>query len=134
MTLKTKKITIEKGRDKGVTFLLTEMPVVKADKWAMKALLAMASSGITVPNPREGMLGISRVAFSALKGMPEDKTVALLDELLECVQIVPEGGSARSLDLSLNDVKDFSTLWLLRKEVFMLHIDFLRDVLTQISE
>ena len=31
MALKTKKITIEKGRDAGITFQVTEMPIAKAD-------------------------------------------------------------------------------------------------------
>lgn len=134
MALKTKKITIEKGRDKGTTFLITEMPIAKADRWAMRALLAMAAGGITVPSANEGMLGIARVALSALKSLPEDKAIPLADELLECVQIIPEGGIPRQMDISMNDVRDFSTLWRLRKEVLELHIDFLQGVLTQTSE
>ena len=65
MALKTKKITIEKGRDAGTTFLLTEMPIVKADKWASRALLALASGIDGMPNASEGMLGLARVALSA---------------------------------------------------------------------
>lgn len=115
MSLKTKTIVIEKGRDQGATFLITEMPVVKADKWAMKALLAMAGAGINVPDVSEGMVGIARTTFAALQSIPEEKAIPLLDELLECVQIVPEGGTARPLNLDFNDVQDFSTLWRLRK-------------------
>lgn len=133
MALKTKEITIEKGRDAGVRFIITEMPVVKADKWAMKALLILASSGAEVAKPEEGMLGLAKTVFSSLQRLPTEEVLPLLDELLDCVQIIPEGGTPRKLDLALNDVQDFSTLWYLRKEVIGLHIDFLQDVLTRIS-
>jgi len=33
----------------------------------------------------------------------------------------------------MNDVQDFTTLWLLRKEALMLHIDFLQGANIQIS-
>lgn len=132
MALKSKEIIIEKGRDKGTKFIITEMPVAKADKWAMKALLALAGSGVKTPNPSEGMLGIAHVAFESLRAIPTETAINLFDELLECVQIQPEGGKPRPLDLTMGDVQDFSSLWMLRKEVLMLHIDFLQDVLTQI--
>ena len=133
MALKTKEIIIEKGRDQGVKFLITEMPIAKADKWAMKALLALAAGGVDVPDMSAGILGITQVAFTALRSLDDDKAISLLDELLDCVQIVPEGGKPRQLDLSMNDVQDFSTLWILRKEALGLHIDFLQSVLTPTS-
>lgn len=134
MALKTKKITIEKGRDAGTTFLITEMPIVKADKWASKALLALASGVDGMPNAAEGMLGIARVALSAFKQIPEEKALPLLDELLDCVEIVMDSGATRPLDLSIGDVNDLTTLWKLRQEAFSLHIDFLGEGLTQILE
>lgn len=135
MALKTKKITIEKGRDAGTTFLLTEMPVIKADRWATKALLALAATGIDVPDASVGILGLTKVALSAFKQISEEKFIELSEELLaECVQIVTESGATRPLDLNINDVQDISTLWTLRKEALMLHIDFLLQGLTPISE
>lgn len=126
MALKTQTITIENGRDKGKQFLITEMPAAKIDNWAMRVLLALAGAGIDAAEANEGMLGLARVAFEALGKIPPDTALPLLDELLECVQIVPQGGSPRPLDLSLNDVEDFTNLWRFRKEVFRLHIDFLQ--------
>ena len=43
--LKSVDITIEEGRDKGKRFKITEMPAVKMDKWATKALLILGKSG-----------------------------------------------------------------------------------------
>lgn len=133
MALKTKEVTIEKGRDAGVRFWVTEMPVVKADKWATKVLIALVNAGVEVPNVNAGMLGITTMLLSSLQNIAEEKAIPLLDELLDCVQIIPEGGKPRPLDLSMNDVQDFTTLWLLRKEALMLHIDFLQGANIQIS-
>ncbi|OOF43032.1 hypothetical protein BKK51_12170 [Rodentibacter trehalosifermentans] len=133
MALKTKEITIEKGRDAGVRFIITEMPVVKADKWATKVLIALMNAGVEVPDVKMGMLGITTMLLSSLQNVDAEKAIPLLDELLDCVQIIPEGGSPRKLDLSMNDVQDFTTLWVLRKEALMLHLDFLQLANTQIS-
>lgn len=127
MALKTKTITIENGRDAGKQFIITEMPAAKIDNWAMRVLLALAGAGIDVAEANQGMMGLARVAFSALGKIPHDVALSLLEELLDCVQIIPQGGSPRPLDLNLNDVEDFANLWMFRKEVFNLHIDFLQQ-------
>lgn len=44
--LKSVEITVEEGRDKGKKFKITEMPAVKMDKWATKALLILASQAM----------------------------------------------------------------------------------------
>lgn len=127
MSLKTKTVTIEKGRDKGKKFEITEMPVAKIDNWAMRVLLALAGAGVEVAEANEGMMGLAKVAFAALGKVPPAIAIPLMDELLECVQFVPNGGSPRPLDLELGDVQDFTSIWILRKEVFNLHIDFLQQ-------
>lgn len=126
MALKTKQITIEKGRDIGKKFIITEMPAAKIDNWAMRVLLALAGAGIDIAEAKEGMVGLARVAFGALGNIPHDVALPLLDELLSCVEIVPQGGSPRPLDLDLGDIEDFTNLWAFRKEVFNLHVDFLQ--------
>ena len=127
MSLKSKTITIEKGRDKGKKFQITEMPAAKIDNWAMRVLLALAAAGIDIAEANEGIMGLARVAFGALGKIPHETALPLLDELLDCVEIVPEGGTARPLDLELGDIEDFANLWTFRKEVFNLHIDFLQQ-------
>lgn len=127
MSLKTKTVTIEKGRDKGKKFEITEMPVAKIDNWAMRVLLALAGAGVEVAEANEGMMGLAKVAFAALGKIPPAIAIPLMDELLECVQFIPAGGSPRPLDLELGDVQDFTSIWILRKEVFNLHIDFLQQ-------
>lgn len=126
MSLKTKTVTIEKGRDEGKTFVITEMPITKADNWAMRALFAIANGGIDIEgiNPNMGMLGMAQVAIKALSGIKPDVGIPLLDELLECVQVIPSGGNARALIID-SDIKDLSTMFTLRKEALAIHIDFL---------
>lgn len=126
MSLKTKIVDIEKGRDAGKSFIVTEMPLTKADNWAMRALFALAASGVDIGglNPSAGMLGMAQVAIKALGGIDPETGIALLDELMECVQVLPSGGNARPLIID-GDIKDLSTLFLLRKEALALHLDFL---------
>ncbi|WP_049250045.1 hypothetical protein [Neisseria elongata] len=128
MALKTKQITIENGRDKGRVFLITEMSAAHADHWAMRALIALANGGVDLGglSPQQGMMGMVGVALDALGRLKADDAIPLLNELLDCVQIIPEGGQPRPLNMDFNDVEDFTTLWRLRKEVFALHTDFLQ--------
>ena len=136
MTLKTKQITIENGRDKGRVFLITEMSAAHADNWAMRALIALANGGVDLGDlsPQQGMMGMVRVALDALGRLKADDAIPLLNELLDCVQIIPEGGQPRPLNMDFNDVEDFTTLWRLRKEVFALHTDFLQHAFGKTTE
>lgn len=128
MALKSKQITIENGRDKGRVFLITEMSAAHADNWAMRALLALANNGVDLGgiSPQQGMIGMVGATLGALGKVKPEDAIPLLNELLDCVQIIPEGGQPRPLNMDFNDVEDFTTLWRLRKEVFALHTDFLQ--------
>lgn len=149
MARKTKTITLESGRDSGKSFLITEMPVTRADKWANTALLAMLRGGVDVGgvnfgliadtlqksdtdapkiDPMGGMLELARVSIAGLGNVTEHVGQELLDQLIhDCVKAIPSGGSPRDL-LSIDDeIEDLKTLWVLRKESFLLHIDFLAD-------
>lgn len=134
MALKTKTIVIDKGRDKGKKFILTEMPAAQIDNWAMRVILALIGAGVDIGSAQEGALGLARVAFSALGKIPVETSMPLLNELLDCVQIVPKGGEPRPIDLDLGDVEDFANLFVFRKEVFQLHLDFLQLALGLKSE
>ena len=128
MALKSRDITIEKGRDAGRVFRLTEMPAAKADNWAMRALIALAIGGVDLQGiiPQQGMIGMVGATLGALGRIKPEDAIPLLNELLDCVEIIPEGGRPRPLNLDFGDVEDFTTLWRLRKEVFALHTDFLQ--------
>jgi hypothetical protein len=122
----SKTITIESGRDKGKTFVITEMPVVQADDWAMRAIITVANGGIDVGDLRSemGMLGIGNILLKALSNIRAEEAIPLLNELLECAQIVPSGGNAREIELN-TDIRDVKTLFRLRAEAIAVHLDFL---------
>ena len=126
MALKTKEVVIETGRDADKRFLVTEMPLLKADKWAQRALFALASGGVDAGtlDLSGGMLEMAKFAFAAIGNIDPQVGGDLLDELLECVQIIPSGGNPRDFDVE-TEIQDLKTLYLLRKEALFLHIDFL---------
>ena len=144
MARKTKTVTIESGRDEGKSFLITEMPVTKADKWANTALLAMMRGGVDVGNinfasiqgtitgdsidPTGGMLELARISIAGLGNVTEQVGQELLDQLIDdCVQVVSSAGVTRPLLSVDEEIEDLKTLWVLRKEAFLLHIDFLAE-------
>lgn len=128
MARKTKDITIESGRDAGKTFRITEMPILQADKWAQRAIFAIARAGVDTSsiNMNGGMLEMARLALDVVGKIDPEVGGDLLDELLSCVQIIPTGGVPRSLVMD-SDIEDIKTLFVLRKEVLALHIDFLKN-------
>ena len=149
MARKTKTLVIDSGRDEGKSFLITEMPVTRADKWANTALLAMLRGGVDVGSvnfgliadtlqkkegdapkidPMGGMLELARITIAGLGNVTETVGQELLDQLIDdCAQVISSGGVVRQM-LSIDDeIEDLKTLWMLRKESFLLHIDFLAD-------
>lgn len=128
MARKTKDITIESGRDAGKSFRITEMPILQADKWAQRAIFAIARAGVDTSsiNMNGGMLEMARLALDVVGKIDPEVGGDLLDELLSCVQIIPTGGVPRSLVMD-SDIEDIKTLFVLRKEVLALHIDFLKN-------
>lgn len=162
MARKVEVVTISsKGRDSGKSFQIKEMAVNRADKWANTALLAMLRGGVDVGNidfnlvmntlsksdapkvdPMGGMLELARISIAGLGNVTDTVGQELLDQLVnECVKIIPNGGSARSLimpnpddpdDETEGDIEEISTLWELRKASFMLHIGFLAEGSSQI--
>lgn len=124
MARKTKAVTIEaEGRDKGKTYLLTEMPVHQAEKWAARALLAISSAGGDV-NPTEGTAGFGGSLFSSLSKVPWGTAEGLLDEMMGCIQFSPSLGIYRKLTEGQDDIEEVKTLFTLRKEILGLHFDF----------
>jgi len=125
----------ETNRDFGKKFLLTEMPALQAEKWAARAFLALARSGLDLPEEvtKAGFAGVAFIGLRALAtgGIVYAEIEPLLDEMLACVRILPDPAHpelSRPLVLDHpegeNDVDEVSTLLLLRTRVFALHTDF----------
>jgi hypothetical protein len=117
----------DEGRDTGKHFLLTEMPASQAERWAIRAFLAMAKGGIELPDGIEqsGMAGIAKVGLGLLLKIPPEDALPLLDEMMGCVQFIPNpSNKAVFRALIEDDIEDVMTRFKIRKEVFGLHVDF----------
>lgn len=134
MGRRTKHVPItEEGRDKGKTFLITEMAPSKAEAWAYRVLLALANSNAQMPEGFEqtGMAGLAQIGLRGLMGLPWIVAEPLLKEMFECVQICPEPKNlafTRALEPAGGDgdydIEEVTTRIKLRKEIFALHVDF----------
>lgn len=129
--LKTRVVTIpvlaegaRENRDAGKSFLLTEMPALKAERWARHAIAACSRNDLNITGElaKLGMLGFYLVGFQALAGGDIEQVDALMDQMLPCIQVVEEkitrplGGDG--------DIWEVTTLHRLRKELVELHMGF----------
>ena len=129
MARKTAKTVIgeDGGRDKGKCFLITEMPASKAEKWATRALLLLSRSGIDFPEDMlgSGMAGIAVYGLRALPMLNFHEAEPLLDEMWDCLQIIPDPAHPNvTRTLIEDDIEEISTRIKLRTEIFNIHVSF----------
>jgi hypothetical protein len=130
---KTKTIVIKAtaydrpNRDAGKHFLLTEMSAAHAEKWAARALLAIAQSGAEIP-PEVLAMGVPAVlamGVRSLMTMAFADAEPLLDEMMGCVQVVPDPKRPDIMrPLDDEDIEEVTTRLLLRSELVELHTGF----------
>lgn len=125
---KTKVVKVPmEGRDKDKQFLVTEMPASKAEKWAARAFLALANAGIDIPDDAvgSGMAALAIIGIRALGRVKFAEAEPLMDEMMECVQFMPDPLHPQVIRLvEENDIEEVSTRAWLRSEVFELHTGF----------
>lgn len=125
MARKVVSVTIPfEGRDKGKTYVITEMPASKAERWAARGLAALLSAGVDVPDNvmAAGAQAVAHFGLSIFSRMDFDAAQPLLDEMMECVEIQPSPGVTRRL--IEDDIEELVTRIYLRKEVFQLILGF----------
>ncbi len=129
MAIKTAIVTIEDAnRDFGKMFKITELPAPQAEKWAMRAVLALMRGGMTLPDGYEynGMTALLGIAVrDMLPNLKWDDAEPLLDEMMTCVQVIPDPSKPIVVRPIMGDIEEVSTLFKLRLEVWNLHTDFL---------
>lgn len=128
MARKETFITIDtNGRDQGKVFYIKEMAASQAEWWAMRALMAMGRGGVEIPDNLRSM-GMAAMAVEGLKAVskiPPEEARPLLDELMMCVQAVPNPADKSVVrPLIESDIEEVATRLNLRAEVFKLHVDF----------
>lgn len=131
MTRRSETITIAtEGRDKGKVFEITELPAMQGEKWAMRAFLALAKSGIDLPEDfgSGGMAAIALVGFKALGNVAFADAESLMDEMFTCVDLLPDPSNPQvkrnGAKLLPEDIEEVATLLFLRKRIFELHTNF----------
>jgi|SRR5690348_869406 len=112
------------NRDAGKVFVITEMPATQAQRWAMRAFLAMARNGVELPDDVEGLgiAGMVHYGMDMIAKLPFEEADFLVERLMECVQIQPSPGVVRKLIES--DIEEVTTRFILAKEAFRLHVNF----------
>jgi hypothetical protein len=130
---KTEIINVtSEGRDKGKQFIITEMPALRAERWAFRALLALAHSGVELPAGAAdgGMAVLASAGLQALNSLDFEEARPLLDEMWSCVQIVPDPKNPNIVrplvirEADGDDIEELPTIFQLRERIFRLHTDF----------
>ncbi len=130
MARKTLTYVVESsGRDKGKTFLLTEMPATKAEDWAIRAILALGAANIEVPDGalQLGMAALAEIGLKKLFAIDALTLKPLLSELMECVEFVPNPQKPQvklTYPTFESQIEEVQTLLALKWEVLNLHLDF----------
>jgi len=115
------------GRDKGKVFLLTEMPASQAERWALRAFLALARNGVEISDKDKdaGLAGLAANGLTLIGKLPFDEAQALMEEMFTCVKMIPDPQRPSvTRELIEDDIEEISTRFNLRVEVFKLHVDF----------
>lgn len=128
MARKTVEIVIAaEGRDQGKMFVLTEMSAMKAERWGIRAAMAMSRANLDI-DPQllaSGLAGIAVVGLKGLSGAQFNELEPLLDELMTCVQVVPEPKRPEvRRPVIEDDFEEISTVLKIRYEVFSLITGF----------
>jgi hypothetical protein len=130
--LKTRTVTIEtpaegarENRDAGKTYVLTEMPALKAERWARHAITACNRTDLDISGEiaKLGLIGFYLVGFQALAGGDIAAVDALMDEMLLQIKIIESPTVARPLGGD-GDIEEVTTIYQLRKELLELHAGF----------
>lgn len=129
MPRKTTRLTIsEEGRDKGKSFVLTELPADQAERWFIRAMQAAVQSGadITPEVIAGGAASFALLGMQILSGVPWANLEPLLDEMWQCVQYQHAANiPLQSISEGLNSqIEEVATRLALRVAVLELHAGF----------
>ena len=130
MARKVETVTIDReGRDKGKSYVLTEMSAMRAEKWALRMLNAAARNGLAIPDEvaAGGMQSVAAMVavngMQALAGIAWADMEPLLDEMMSCVQFKTSANIVRDVSEDASDIEEIFTRVQLRGAVLRLHVD-----------
>ena len=113
---------VDEGRDHGKVYKITEAHAVQADKWGIRAMLALNRNGAQIPDEimKLGLIGVLVVGVHKLKGVAWEDLEPLIDEMMTCVEMVPtpsQRNVVRKLFIDPNDIEEVSTWWILSSRI-----------------
>ena len=130
MPRKVETVTIDReGRDKGKSYVLTEMAAAPAEKWALRLLNAAARNGLQIPDgvAELGMQGVAIMlavnGMGSLAGIAWVDMEPLLDEMMACVQFKTSANIVRDILPEADDIEEIFTRVQLRGAILRLHVD-----------
>jgi hypothetical protein len=127
MARKESYFTATDGRDKGNRFKITEMSASRSEDWAGRALFTLMNYGVQIPDGMldKGLAGLAAIGIKALSKVPYDAAKPLFDEMMTCVEFMPNPKDASVVrPLIEDDIEEVATRLKLRKAVLDLHLDF----------
>lgn len=113
------------NRDAGKTFIVREVDAVQAEEWGVRALMAVGTSGIQIPQEllSLGVLAIPLIGYQVFLGAKEEAVLPLWREMLSaCIFVKHSETNVQAFKRS--DVEEVSTLLELRKIILELHTGF----------
>lgn len=124
MARKTCRVTIDaEGRDKGKTFVVTELPALDIERWTVRLVLALGKNGVNLPGVQadSGFAGIAGVLWALLAQVSPDEAESLMATMLAGLKI-DEGKITR--ELVADDIEEPETLLKIRMAWVDLHAGF----------
>jgi hypothetical protein len=127
---RNKEVTItEEGRDKGKTFILTEMPAEEGELWATRAMELLELAGFIVSEETKaaGMAGLAVTARPFTFATGRALQDASLENMWSYVQFQPKNRDAPPQKLFAGDdcqIEEWTTRLKLRVEFVQLHTGF----------
>ena len=127
--LKTKNITIDDNGNK-LTFVVRQMPALKAWHWCNKVILLLCEAGADIPL-ENGFTGaveyIREHGLGVLGKLDYAKAQPLMEELLQhCSRLVDRMETQVTPDSCEAYIEDVRTLYLLEKEAFVISLPFFK--------
>lgn len=125
-------------RDNGKSFILTEMDAYRGQDWALRALLALAASGVHIPPEalKSGWGALAGYAFDALLGARYADVSPLLEEMLQQAVYSAQPNNPKFPTIAIKagpdcQVEEIKTFLILHRELFELHTGFTVPALIQ---
>lgn len=141
MTRKVERLTIiAEGRDKGKTFILTEMPSDQGTRLANRIAFALFNTGAAIPEEAlgAGWAALAAVGIQAIGMLKFDTVQPILDEAFDaCVRIVPPNEKLMPQEIipGINSqIEEVGTRYTLYLAIWKLHTGFSMPVALPTSD